>query len=270
MCKHVVFTINNYTEEVRQEVLSFPWEYVVVGQESGESGTPHLQCYGVFVKKQRYVKLSKKWKAHFEVARGTPLEASDYCKKDGVFEERGVLPLASGVAGGAANLARWEEAQKAAIEGRMEDIPADINIRYFSNLRKIRDEAYVCPGTLDVLDNEWHWGESGTGKSKGVRARFPDAYLKGRNKWWCGYKGEETVIMEEVHKKDGDWLSSYMKIWSDHYPFPAEVKGSTRVIRPKRFIVTSNYPIEAVFPDHEDQFPIRRRFKVTHYSNPFS
>ena len=51
--------------------------------------------------------------------------------------------------------------------------------------------------TLDSLQNEYHWGASGTGKSRSVRERYPDAYIKSNNVWWDGYNDEETVIIEE-------------------------------------------------------------------------
>ena len=51
---------------------------------------------------------------------------------------------------------------------------------------------------LDVLDNEWHWGHTGTGKSRGVRGRFPDAFIKSNDYWWDGYNGEDVVILEEM------------------------------------------------------------------------
>lgn len=42
-------------------------------------------------------------------------------------------------------------------------------------------------GEVEELANEWHWGDTGTGKSYGVRRRFPGAYIKSNNIWWCGY-----------------------------------------------------------------------------------
>lgn len=39
------------------------------------------------------------------------------------------------------------------------------------------------------LEHEWHYGATGTGKSRGVRDRFPEAYIKGNNIWWDGYDG---------------------------------------------------------------------------------
>lgn len=42
---------------------------------------------------------------------------------------------------------------------------------------------------LDSLQNEWHYGPTGTGKSRHVRTKYPDAYIKSNTKWWCGYDG---------------------------------------------------------------------------------
>ena len=95
---------------------------------------------------------------------------------------------------------------------------------------------------IDKLTNEWHWGDSGTGKSRGVRSRFLDAYIKSNNVWWDGYLNEETVIIEEMGPKQIG--AHHLKMWADHYPFKAESKGSYSLIRPSKIIVTSNYSIE--------------------------
>lgn len=56
-----------------------------------------------------------------------------------------------------------------------------------------------------------------------------------------------------------------MKQWADHYPFKAACKGSQMLIRPKRIIVTSNYPIEGCYEAKEDIEPLKRRFKEIRY-----
>lgn len=71
----------------------------------------------------------------------------------------------------------------------------------------------------DQLDNEWHWGPTGTGKSRSVRTRFPDAFIKSNDIWWDGYSGEETVIIEEMGPKQIG--GHHLKQWGDHYPFKA-------------------------------------------------
>lgn len=62
------------------------------------------------------------------------------------------------------------------------------------------------PQPLDALVHEWHWGVTGTGKTRGVRERFPDAYLKSNTKWWDGYNGEDQVILDEMTPNTiGSW-----------------------------------------------------------------
>lgn len=112
---------------------------------------------------------------------------------------------------------------------------------------------------INSLDNEWHYGASGTGKSRGVRTRFPKAYIKSNNVWWDGYAGEEVVIIEEMGPKQIG--AHHLKQWADHYPFKAESKGSYTSIRPKHIIITSNYSIRDCYPEPQDYEPLERRFK---------
>ena len=66
----------------------------------------------------------------------------------------------------------------------------------------------------------------------------------------------------EDFPSDGMKFAQLMKIWSDRYSFIGEIKGGQILINPGKFffLVTSNYPIETVFPG-EDGEAIRRRFK---------
>lgn len=88
-------TLNNYTPE-DVAILRTPnskLRYIIVGHEVGESGTPHLQIY-FQLEKQAKLTTIKNWggpfaRMHFEAARGSPVQASDYCKKEGNFFELG-------------------------------------------------------------------------------------------------------------------------------------------------------------------------------------
>jgi len=114
---------------------------------------------------------------------------------------------------------------------------------------------------MDEIQNEWRYGPTGCGKSRGTRAEYPELYSKDASKWWDGYDNEETVLIEDWDPKTTDYLSRYLKIWADHYSFKAEVKGGSMNIRPKRIIITSQYSIDECFLNTEDASAIKRRFK---------
>lgn len=107
----------------------------------------------------------------------------------------------------------------------------------------------------------WIFGPTGVGKSHYARHAFGTCYPKGKNKWWDGYRNEETVVIEDVDPADGVWIAYFLKIWGDKYPFIAEIKGRSKEIRPKRIIVTSNYTLRECMGRTEDYEPLIRRFK---------
>jgi hypothetical protein len=105
--KHWCFTINNPTVQVKSRLaeigndgLSFQVSYLVVGREvAPKTGTPHLQGYVTFAVRQSMAAVKTLFQTqgvYLVVARGTPLEASDYCKKDQDFDEYGTLPASRG------------------------------------------------------------------------------------------------------------------------------------------------------------------------------
>jgi hypothetical protein len=95
--KRWCFTLNNYTPAELTAVVDSAnsFDYLCFGRERGDSGTPHLQGFFILPQKKRLNQLKNfdgLQRAHFEKSRGTPKEASDYCKKDGDWDEYGELP----------------------------------------------------------------------------------------------------------------------------------------------------------------------------------
>ena len=95
------FTINNWVQDdvIRFVAFATNVKYIVWGKEiAPTTGTPHLQGFVIFNTNQRLaaVKRTIHPTAHFEIAKGTNLEASDYCKEDGDYEEYGEFPNVSG------------------------------------------------------------------------------------------------------------------------------------------------------------------------------
>lgn len=275
--KRWCFTLNNPTfseENDLQQNVRIQAEYCIYGRERGELGTRHLQGFITFQTRKAFKTVKKIVgdRAHLETTKGTVKQNQDYCSKDGDIWEWGVPPPEQSKKGGDATKRKWEDARAAAKEGRFDDIPSDMWIRYRSawkqeyteemnrNITEIRD--------ITLKDHfYWIWGPTGTGKSHLARAiaRFLDPsqppYLKALNKWWNGYKGQKVTLIEEATPDTCRYLASLFKQWCDKWPFTAEVKGGSyeNGIRPAYIIITSNYSIEECFPNVSDSDPMKRR-----------
>lgn len=264
-----VFTLNNFTEEEKNHLINEEdSRYMVFGNEiSPSTGTPHLQGYVVFAQNWRFSRVKKFIpRAWIAIAKADADCNYKYCTKGGDFEEHGERPM-SKKAQGKAEKRRWEEAWECAMNDDMEGIDADIRIRCYNTLKKIKKDLSMNTKKPDTTEqNFWYWGKSGTGKSRKARTDFPDCFLKSCNKWWDGYvPGSRATVLIEDFDKRHDILIHKMKIWCDRYDFPAEVKGSTMRIRPERIIVTSNYHPSQIWTEEQDLEPILRRFKCVEF-----
>jgi len=252
------FTLNNYTVLQEEELLQIPCQYIVIGREVGASGTPHLQGF-IYFSDAKTLKRMKKYNTamHLEKMRGTTDQAADYCIKDGAFQERGERPASQAVKGikGAEKIADMWACAKA---GKIELLPVSM----------VKTAEYVFakygpkPIDREILDNVWIWGPTGCGKSRRVRDENPLFYSKPMSKWWDGYANEDVVVLDDFAPEHGKYLGYFLKIWADHYVFNAEVKGSMLRIRPKRVIITSQYPLHACFEEEQTISALTRRFKI--------
>lgn len=266
------FTSNNPTEEDEHRIfdLAHHARYVVAGRETAPTtGTPHLQGFVYFDNPRRFSGVRKLLPpgTHIEPKsiRSTFLECSDYCKKNGDFFEAGELPMdddEKGEEGKKSALERWE----LALDGRFKELPPEHYTRYQAIYYKFR-----TVNDRELLDNIWVCGRSGCGKSRWVRETYGPGtlwggelgfYSKGINKWWDGYNDEFVVLIEDYEPKHSEFLSYYLKIWADHYAFNAEIKGGMIKIRPRTFIITSQYSIEECFQSPQDRAAMNRRFKI--------
>lgn len=260
MARHYnyVFTHNNYENTELEDTV--PCQYIVYGKEiAPTTGTPHLQG---FIRFTPWVSLkqAKKRMPGCWIEPALTLDAAiAYCKKDSEITERGTKPM-NQEEKGTGEKERYKRAREYAERGEFDQIDADIYIRHLGNLKKIRADKQVQPEQLTELSNEWIYGPPGSGKTTQAFAENPGAYLKGLNKWWCRYAGEDCVIVDDMdpfHKA----MSQDYKAWGHHMPFPAETKGGSIIIRPKKIIVTSNYSIDEVWEDTTTREAMHRRYK---------
>lgn len=271
------FTVTIFPEngEWNPDDLNVFQEHVVwaiFGRETCPStGKKHWQGYIYLIKKRTIKGCQKIYKCTYIVANGTHQDNYDYCsKEDKEPIQFGKMPGSDdgahyGILGGEIGKQRWIDAETAAKEGRLDDIPRDIFVRHYSYYKQLSLTYGPKPDNLQKPCGVWIYGPPGTGKSFLARKWFKNYYDKMRNKWWDGYDPElnDGIIIEEV-SPDDTLFWSHLKRWADIYPFTAEVKNGVRNIRPKYIVVCSNYSPEECMPRESDLQPILDRFHVIH------
>lgn len=282
--KRYCFTLNNYTEDEERRLKELNCEWIIFGHEiAPTTGTPHLQgaiCY----KNKRNVNVIKKLfpRMWVHTMDGQPHDSRDYCMKadaTGYFE-KGIMPESQGKKGGQKKADIWHEARQAAKEGRFEDIPDELWVKYRRSFQQEYDDNKQDADMDEFNDKDlkdhflWLYGPTGTGKShtahRIAKEINPDEkpYIKDLNKWWNGYSKQRVTIIEEADPERCEHLASYFKKWADKWAFTAECKGTVLPsCRPEYIIVTSNYCIRECFPKENDYLPLERRFTEQHLPN---
>jgi hypothetical protein len=266
------FTVNNYTEgdeSLIKHLIANQANWVIYGKEVGESGTPHLQGYVMFKKKQSLNPLKRILvRAHWETAIGNPGQNYAYCTKtrptdpkpNEVVVEFGERPTFYHNNGQREKI-RWDLILEAAKGSNFDAIPPHAMLHAYGNITRIaKDYAKMPPDAPDVT-GIWIQGPSGCGKSRKARQDYPGAYFKTCNKWWDMYQGQENVILDDLDKGHSV-LGHHLKIWADRYAFMGETKGSALAIRPKKIIVTTQYTMDDIWSDAETIEALKRRFTV--------
>ena len=157
-------TLNNPDQISLEMIHNVTGAVYTVGQlEKGENGTIHFQFYQNFNTQIRLAHYKKTLpQAHCEPVK-VDNGADKYCMKqdtriDGPWEY-GVKPLQRN------SKKDWESVYLNAKQGKIEDIPADIRIRCYSQLKKIEKD-HIQVKDADDVRGVWIWGESGYGKSR--------------------------------------------------------------------------------------------------------
>lgn len=172
----VCFTINNYEEDTPLKFLEYAEknkdkiQFLVVGQEIGENGTPHLQGF-IHIKADAKACGVKFWKAeipqgpqaHFSSARGTDKQNEEYCTKDGPFLTFGEPSEATSLWG------KILETAKTDLSAIMEMDP-EIFIKHYHQLKAINDD-FNKPKMAANLEELRDWQKVALGKLENQLSR---------------------------------------------------------------------------------------------------
>lgn len=241
--------------------------YIKGQEEVGEGGYEHWQLMVVTKRKTSVVGCKNMFcrEAHVEPSRSSAAE--EYVWKEesrvaGSQFELGVKPFKRN------SKEDWALIKKQAQEGKLEEIPADIYLRFYSTLKKISVEYQkpIMRGPQEVIVI---YGPTGVGKSRMAFEEVgEDYYIKSPlTKWFDGYHGQSTIIVDEFR---GIVDISHVLKWLDRYPCAVEVKGSQVFLNTKKWVITSNLSPNDWYPtlDMETKYALRRRFtRVIHKLN---
>jgi len=267
--RNFVFTCNNYDDECIRIIKSVAYRYLIFGFEVAPStGTPHLQGFVAFSAARSWQSFVNEIGSRFRVrvARAAADKNRIYCSKSGNFFEDGDMPVDRG----AVSKERWEKAFVLSRDGKFGEIDPDIRFRFYSTTLRIRDD-YLAQQQLDdncVFLHQLYYGVYGTGKS--YRAKMlhgkENVFMKMCNKWWDGYAFQPVVIIDDICPEQASFMTYFLKIWLDERPFICDIKRRSTKIRPKKFILTSNYAPDELWPKSEDRLAILDRLTVTKFT----
>lgn len=262
------FTLNNYTEtqwgDVTGVAMDEDCKYLVVGKEKGESGTPHLQGYIEFAKPMRMSAVKRYFgcdSMHLEKRRGTPKEASDYCKKDGDFFEHG-------------QLSKKRQGERKDLDGMWQMLKerksfyeiVDSNPRLLRYSKAMTMGAFLVAQRLSrtfrKLTVTVLWGKGGTGKTRMVYDKhgydqvFCLTQPSGQQTWWDGYEGQKVLLIDDFY----GWLKwgFFLRVLDGH-PLRLGIKGAHTWAGYEQVYITSNKHPDSWYEAHSLDDPEFKR-----------
>jgi hypothetical protein len=204
---------------------------------------------------------------HFEPTRGTVDQNITYCSKEATDIFRKGNPIVTPKEKGKMEKDRWDGYKQLMKENRLEELPSKIYVQNYRTAKQIAVDNMANAPNEEACTGIWLYGKAGAGKTHLARNFDPDFYNKNLTKWWDGYQGQKTAVLDDLspyHKGLGDLI----KLWGDKWSTTAEVKTSSMNIRPKTFIITSQYLPEQIWEDSETIEAIRDRFMIKHVVAP--
>jgi len=240
--RNICFTFNNPDEEIT-EFLHRAWEslpttYLVIGDEVGESGTPHFQGYielknGVSFNR---LKTAVGETIHFEARHGTAQQAADYCKKDGNFVEKGEISQQ----GCRTDLAEAIQSFHDGGFGQLAVTHPEAIVKYPTGFKALR-YIEMSKQPRDNLEVWLFYGPPGCGKTRRAGADEPDvAKVDISGGWFDGYHGEGTLIIDDFCGSSSKTTLISLLQYLDRYRVDLPIKGSFVPLIARRIIVTSN------------------------------
>lgn len=261
--RRFVFTLNNYTElelaEAKQAIID-NCSWGIIGRETGDSNTPHLQGAAILLKQMTFTAVRKLFpRAHIETMRGTPEQSLDYCSKQDVNAwMHGLLPNPG-------KRKDLDEVADAISKGAsMRDIsvshPTSV-IKYSRGITILRSLRANPRNPNNPPSIYWLFGPTGTGKTRSAwnwgcstfgeeeTVIIADQSLH----WFDGYDGQKCAIIDDFRSKGVSF--AFLLQVLDRYPLQVPFKGGFVNWCPEVIFITTPYSVEASFITRKTHLP---------------
>ncbi len=253
-----VFTLNNPGGPLDFDPFD-RIRYAIYQRESGARNTEHYQGY-IELSSPATLRFMQRVipGAHFERRRGTRQQARDYARKEetriGTVVEFGTWTGGQGTRSDLIAVRRRIDAGDSEIEIAEQFFGTWCrNYRAFNRYKRLKLSKSNPTPIVTVI-----WGPTGVGKSRYCFDKYPNAYWKMPNSWWCGYEGQSVIILDDFY----GWLplSMFLRLL-DRYPVLMETKGGQTTRTTEEIIITSNRPPEEWYkwPTEEIRLALLRR-----------
>ena len=216
--KRYCFTINNFiTKGILPEDLlagaSGGCTYIVFQHEVGDNGTPHLQGYIEFGKRQRFSSVKKMigGNCHLEAAKGKPEQNRTYCTKagriGGPWEHGDISQVSQG------KRTDMDQIAEMVADGEtLRDIAVSYPgqyMRYGKGIREYKSLVNPVPVRTVKPHVTVYWGLAGSGKTTKVISEvnrlglgevyYPTYREQGKCYSWTNYNNEPVVVFEDFY-----------------------------------------------------------------------
>lgn len=264
-------TINNYNDSIYATAINYKADYLIVGKEVGENGTPHLQIYFYKETKITFNGLKKTFPtAHIEKAKGTAQENQTYCSKEGNFYETGTLPT-QGKRNDLKKIVESIVSKEIKLDQLILEDPIAYH-QYGRTLEKIESLQKRKQFRKHTTTCQWVYGATGSGKSHAAYINFsPETHYNHQDDgaWWDNYDQQETVIINEFRGE-----IKYKRLLELIDKYPCNVSQRNKAPCPftsKHIIITSSKSPEEIYSYLGDNIEqLLRRIQVIYLANPYN
>lgn len=246
------FTVNNPDAGVALDLedIRLISTYMVWQLEIGDNGTNHFQGYVEFLNRKKGSTLKNlftRCDPHLEAARGTPTQASEYCKKDDTRvpgDESGPWEF-----GELTQVTQGSRTDLISVKAKIDDGTDLLSIsdehpnefmKYTRGIEKMYS-MHVKPRTTKTIFIIF-WGITDQGKSH-LANLFPNPLTVAKatsTQFYDGYDPNyhKTIIFDDFKGKLE--FGELLKL-TDKWPYQVNRKGDTMVWKPQYLVITSNY-----------------------------